>query len=205
MREGAYDLYQKSASGAGQEELLLKTGNGKFASDWAVSGRLLLYTELAPKTKYDVWILPMDREPKPAALLRTEFNERDGAFAPDGKWIAYASDESGRYEIHVQPHPATGAKWQVSRDGGHWPRWRQDGKELYWLDEDGTLMVAQVSMGPVFRPGMPQPLFETGITTLLERFAVSGGGKRFLVPMPVEERGGHPATVVWNWLAGTKR
>ena len=204
-REGAFDLYVKSASGAGQEELLLKTGNNKFATDWGAGGRLLLYQELDPKTKYDRWVLPIEGERKPAAFPRTEFNERDGAFAPDGKWIAYISDESGRGEVYVQPYPATGAKWQVSKDGGHWPRWRSDGRELYWMQEDGTLIAAEVIAGQTLQSGTPAALFETGITDAGERYAVSGDGKRFLVPMPVEQREGRPVTVVWNWLAGAKR
>jgi hypothetical protein len=151
-------------------------------------------------------VLPREGERKPVVFLRSEFNERDGAFSPDGNWIAYASDESGRYEIYVQPYPATGAKWQVSKDGGHWPRWRADGRELYWLEADGTLMAAEVSAAPAFRPGIPQPLFETRIQDLLERYAVSRDGKRFLVPMPVEEtEGARPLTVIQNWLAGAKR
>ncbi len=146
----------------------------------------------------------MTGERKPAVFLKTEFNEGWGVFSPDGKWIAYRSDESGRFEIYVQPYPATGAKWQVSRDGyGMDPRWRRDGREICWLDEDGTLMAAEVSMGQTFQPGNAAALFETGITRALERFAVTGDGKRFLVPVPVAEtEGARPVTVVWNWLAG---
>jgi Tol biopolymer transport system component len=203
---GADDLYVKSANGTGQEERLLKTINFRFASDWTAGGQWLLYSENDLKTKDDLWVLPMEGERKPVVFLRSEFNERDGAFSPDGNWIAYASDESGRYEIYVQPYPATGAKWQVSKDGGHWPRWRADGRELYWLEADGTLMAAEVSAAPAFRPGIPQPLFETRIQDLLERYAVSRDGKRFLVPMPVEEtEGARPLTVIQNWLAGAKR
>ncbi|MBE0659848.1 MAG: PD40 domain-containing protein [Bryobacteraceae bacterium] len=203
--EGPYALYLKSASGAGQEERLLKAGNPQFASDWTAKGDLLLYHEVDPKTKRDLWVLPMTGERKPAVFLKTEFNERQGAFSPDGKWIAYSSDESGRYEIYVQPYPATGAKWQVSRDGGRHPKWRRDGRELYWLEEDGTLMAAEVSMGQTFQPGNAGALFETGITNISELFAVTGDGKRFLLPMPAETEGARPVTVVQNWLAGARR
>ena len=204
---GRLDLYVKSASGEGQEELLLTTGNGRWATDWAGGGRLLLYVELDPETKRDLWVLPMEGERRPTPFLRTKFNERDGAFSPDGKWIAYASDESGRYEIYVQPYPATEAKWQVSRDGGRWPRWRGDGRELYWLEEDGTLLAAEVNVGSTFRSGNPQALFETRLEVAsFERYAVAKDGKRFLVSIPVDEgEGPRPVTVVQNWLARARK
>lgn len=203
-RVGSPNLSVKMANGGREEELLLKSPNAKIASDWA--GSLLLYTELDPKTKFDLWVLPMEGDRKPSPFLRTEFNEGFGKFSPGGKWIAYASDESGRQEIYVQPYPAPGAKWQVSRDGGRQPLWRRDGKELYWLDGDGTLMAAEVSVGSVFRSGTPQALFETGITSANERFEVSGDGKRFLVPVLTEDpRRAHPLTVVQNWLAAARR
>jgi hypothetical protein len=140
-------------------------------------------------------------------LLRTEFNDSDGAFSPGGKWIAYASDESGRNEVYVQPYPATGAKWQVSRDGGRWPRWRGDGRELYWLEEDGTLSAAEVNVAETFRPGNPQALFETRIeVTFFERFAVAKDGKRFLVPVPVADaETPRPLTLIQNWLARARK
>jgi hypothetical protein len=148
----------------------------------------------------------MTGERKPTVFLKTEFNERYGMFSPDGKWIAYTSDESGRDEIYVQPYPATGAKWQVSREGGRRPKWRQDGREIYWLAQDGTLMAAEVSIGRTFQPGNVTALFETGVTEYQERFAVTADGQRFLVPAPVEEtEGARPVTVVQNWLAGAKR
>jgi eukaryotic-like serine/threonine-protein kinase len=204
-REGPYNLYLKSASGAGQEERLLKSGNPQFANDWTATGDLLLYYESDPKTKMDLWVLPMTGERKPAVFLKTEFNENRGAFSPDGKWIAYTSDESGRLEIYVQPYPATGAKWQVSRDGGRRAKWRRDGREIYWLDEDGTLMAAEVSIGQTLQPGNAAALFETGIKNIIEHFAVTADGERFLLPMPPETEGARPVTVVWNWLAGARR
>lgn len=198
------NLYVKMANGGGKEELLLKSPNAQYPSDW--SGQLLLYSELDPKTKSDLLVLPMVGDRKPSPFIRTEFNESQGTFSPGGKWIAYSSDESGRAEIYVQPYPATGARWQVSRDGGRWSQWRRDGKELYWLDGDGTLMAAEVSVSPTFRYGTPQALFETGITSANERFAVSGDGKRFLIPALMEDpRSAHPLMVVQNWLAAAKR
>ena len=204
-REGSRHLYTKSTRGAGREELLLKTQNYKVPTSWSSDGRLLLYHELASKTKVDLWVLQMEGERKPVMFLRTEFNEHDGAFSPDGKWIAYVSDESGRYEVYVQPYPATGAKWQVSKDGGTRPRWRRDGKELFWLTEGGTLLAADVTAGPAFQSATPRRLFETRIAEPLGRYEVSGDGKRFLIPLPVETDTNRPLTLIENWLAAAKR
>ncbi len=203
---GVLNLYIKNASGAGQEERLLNAGNYRSASDWTAAGDLLVYHEGDPKTKLDLWVLPMTGERKPTVFLKTEFTERYGAFSPDGKWIAYTSDESGRDEIYVQPYPATGAKWQVSREGGRRPQWSRDRREIYWLEEDGTLMAAEWSMGRTFQPGKVAALFETGVTEYRERFAVTADGQRFLVPAPVEEtEGARPVTILQNWLAGARR
>ena len=204
-REGPYDLFMKSASGASQEELLLKTGGMKAASSWSSDGRLLFYYELDPKTKSDMWVLPMEGARKPVLFLRTEFDELGGALSDDGKWIAYFSDESGRVEVYVQPYPATGARWQVSKDGGTRPRWRRDGKEIFWLTEGGTMLAADVTAGPVFQSGTPRRLFETRIQEVSERYAVSADGKRFLIPLPVEADANRPITVIENWLAAAKR
>ena len=205
-REGTFSVYQRMASGAGQEELLVKSGMLAAPNDWSPDGRSLLFMSLHPKTKYDLWLLPMDGERKPVAVIQTEFNELNGAFFPDGRWIAYQSDASGRDEIYVEPYPATGAKQQVSNGGGYWPRWRRDGKELFWLEFDGTMMAAAVSAGQTFQAGVPAPLFETGVTMPFERYSVSPDGQRFLLPMRVGEAGvAGSATLVLNWLAGAKR
>jgi eukaryotic-like serine/threonine-protein kinase len=205
-RNGLFALYVKSTNGTGQEQLLLKTGNLKVPTSWSADGRRLLYHEVDVKTGSDLWVLPMEGEGKPAVFLRTDSNEREGAFSPDGKWIAYVSDESGRPQVYVQPYPATGAKWQVSKEGGLWPKWRRDGKEIYWLNEGGTLMSAEVSAGSALQPGIARPLFETHIQDLIrDPYTSSGDGKRFLVSMPLEADSGQPITVVENWLAGVKK
>jgi Tol biopolymer transport system component len=104
-RRGVYDLYQKTASGAGTEELLLATPQTKDQSDLSPDGHFLLYRSLDPKTSYDIWAVPLDGDRKPFPFVKTNFDERDGQFSPDGKWIAYQSNESGRFEIYVQPFP----------------------------------------------------------------------------------------------------
>ena len=205
-REGTFQLYVKSVGGTGPEELLLKTGSSKTPSSWAAGGRLLLYSETDPKTKEDLWVLPIDGERKPTVLLRTEFNEGDGSFSPDGKWIAYTSDESGKDEVYVQPYPATGVKSRVSKDGGRWPMWRRDGREMYWVDERGTIMSADLGAAPALQPGIPRAVFERRLQNPSDRYAVSGDGQRFLIPLPpVEVDAVRPVTVVQNFLAGAKR
>jgi serine/threonine protein kinase len=204
-RKGLFDLYLKSASGAGQAERLLKAEHSRIPTDWTATGDMLLYFDQNPKTKNDLMVLPMTGERKPAVFLKTEFNEEHGAFSPDGKWIAYASDESGRYEIYVQPYPVTGAKWQLSRDGGRIAKWRRDGRELYWLQPDGTMMAAEVSVGRTFQPGKVAALFAMGIMSSNDRYGVTADGKRFLVAARDETDNPQPVTVVWNWLAGARR
>src|SRR5207245_11498110 len=180
--------------------LLLKTVNAIFPSDWSPDGRFLLYYEISPKTKPDLWLLPdpggAPGVTKPVPFLQTEFSELDGAFSPDGKWIAYASDESGKYEIYVQTFPASGAKWQVSKGGGIHPKWRRDGKELFYLGGDGKMTAVEVEMkmGATFQAGIPQPLFETYITNVFVRYAVTRDGQRFLIPTRMGEAGATPAT-----------
>jgi hypothetical protein len=156
-----------------------------------------------------MWLLPdpggSPGDRKPIPFLQTEFNELRGAFSPDGKWIAYDSDESGRYEVYVQTFPVTGAKWQVSKGGGTHPKWRRDGKELLYLGADRRMTAVAVKTGGTFQAGNPQPLFETRITSPLARYAMTRDGQRFLVPTPMGEAGATFATVVINWTAGIKR
>jgi Tol biopolymer transport system component len=200
------DLYHKISSGAGNDELLLKSSDAKVPCDWSPDGRLLLYGELSSKTRSDLWVLPFSGDRKPISFLQTEFNEEDGAFSPDGKWIAYASDESGRYEVYVQTFPASGAKWQISKGGGTHPKWRGDGKELFYLGGIArTMMAVEVKAGATFQAGNPQPLFETRVPSPTVRYAVTRDGQRFLVPASITETGPTPVTVVINWMAGIKR
>ena len=216
-REGAYDLYQKDASGARDEELLLKTPANKFASGWSPDGRWLLYQTVDAKTSLDLWVLPLERRqpaPQPQPWLRTEFAERNGRFSPDGRWVAYDSNESGRHEIYVRPFlPGGGAgadKWPVSTGGGEQPRWRGDGKELFYLGPDRRLMTVQVKTGGGrFEAGLPKALFPTrasippGLSTAA--YAVSADAQRFLINTESEETGSQPATLVVNWTAGLKK
>jgi len=187
-RSGAFDLYQRAANGAGEDELLLKSTDNKYVNDWSRDGRFLLYEEQSAKEGRDLWVLPMDGagERKPASFLSTPFNETMGRFSPDGRWIAYASDESGRYEIYVRPFPPPaggGGKWMVSQGGGVEPRWRRDGKELFYIGADGQVMVSGVSAsGAAFQRGVPKPLFKVQIISGAS-WDVSADGTKFLFPI----------------------
>jgi len=138
---GAIDLYQKPSSGMGQEKVLLHSTETKIVTDLSRDGRYVLYEKLAAKGRSDLWILPLTGQQSPQPLLETEANEKQGQFSPDGKWIAYVSDETGKKEIYVRSFPpSTGGKWQISREGGEQPRWRSDGKEMYYVASDRKLM-----------------------------------------------------------------
>ena len=158
-RDGSFNLYLKPTSGAGESELLFQTDNNNAPRDWSRDGRLILFADQNPETGWDLWVLPLEGEKKPVPYLQTEFAEVMGQFSPDGRWVAYASNESGRSEIYVQPYPADGGKWQVSTDGGIQPRWRADGKELFYLTADDRVMAAEIEAGETFQPGVPHMLF----------------------------------------------
>jgi Tol biopolymer transport system component len=210
-RPGHYDLFIKAASGTGADEPLLATANNKIAYDWSRDGRFLMYAEADPKGKTDLWALPMDGPPearKPVPFLQTEFNEIQAQFSPDGHWVAYTSDESGRREVYVRPFPAADGKWKVSTDGGEEPRWRADGKELFFLASDGRLHAVSVRAATApksaFELGAPEPLFEPRIDTqsgnnLGISYEVSADGKHFLVVSSNGAQSDLPLTVVANW------
>ena len=209
IRADHWDIYQHAASGAGEDELLFKSDNDEFVTDWSRDGRFLLFQQTGGKGGgEDLWVLPMEggAERKPAPFLRTEFREREGHFSPDGRWIAYRSNESGKDEIYVRPFPAPaggGGKWMVSQSGGREPRWRRDGKELYFLAPDGTAMASEVNgSGAAFQAGIPKPLFK-----VLDggQWDVNADGTRFLVRVPGVGQEQAPFTVVLNWMALLKK
>jgi Tol biopolymer transport system component len=206
-REGSLNLYQKPASGAENEELLFKSSENKFPDSWSADGRFFLYSIQDAKQKGSLWVLPF-------SFLQTEFNEERGRLSPDGHWIAYASDESGRYEIYVRPFSpdsrgttsGTGGKWLISTEGGIDPRWRGDGRELYYLAPDGRLMAVEVSASPSFQVGVPKILFQTPLSSgSLSQWDVTADGKHFLFPAPTAQSAQAPFTVVLNWEAALKK
>ena len=214
VRSGIFSLYIKDTSGSAQEELLQKPQFSQFPTDWSRDGRLLLYVNTDSKTKWDLWTVPVDGERKPAPFLQTEFNECQGQFSPDGKWVAYASDESGPYEIYVRPFPAAAGKWRISIRGGQFPRWRRDGKELFYLSPDRKLMAVTIQAVPGAQPALeaaiPQALFDCSTASIAAGFnvfnyAVAADGKRFLMNTAGRDTVEAPVILVTNWLAGIKK
>jgi eukaryotic-like serine/threonine-protein kinase len=213
-RGGGYDLYTKSANGTGPEELLIQMGTGNgFATDWSRDGRFILYQRPGENTGQDLWVAPLLGDRKPFPYLETQFDEQEGRFSPDGKWIAYFSNESGRDEVYVQSFPLSGAKFQISRDGGTEPQWRSDGNELFYLTADRNLMAASVelsrSASEPFQVGQPKlllsvpPVFSNGFAR--RSYAVSSDGQQFLITDAGGAGSSPPLTVVLNWQAGLKK
>jgi eukaryotic-like serine/threonine-protein kinase len=219
VRSGRTGLYQKAANGAGGEQLLLEPSGSRNLDDWSRDGHFLLYSQVDSKTRADLWVMPLAGDRQPTVYVNSEFNETHGQFSPDGHWIAYASDESGRPEIYVRPFPLTAdsGKWTVSNGGGVMPRWRRDGKELFFLTTNfHTVMVAEVSNTPSFTASVPVPAFSASI----QNNAATGGGgsdsfnwdvtadgKKFLLAtVATQEHLPQPAiSVVLNWTALLKQ
>jgi eukaryotic-like serine/threonine-protein kinase len=209
LQDGPPHLYQKVSSSAGNDEALLKTPIAKISFDWSRDGRYIIYGVVDPKTSWDLWTLPLDDTSKPVPFLQTNSDERRAKFSPNGRWVSYESNESGTYEVYVRPFPVTPGKWQVSTTGGEQPRWRRDGKELFYLSSDHKLMSVEVNTdGSTFEYRTPTALFPTrvgGIDTLGDIYDVTADGQRFILNNLVAEATYTPITVVLNWTADLKR
>jgi roadblock/LC7 domain-containing protein len=216
--KGVLGVYQKASDGSGNEELLWKGEGVVGPSDWSPDGRFVLFSVNDPKTGLDQWWLQTQGDHKAAPLLHTEFTELAGRFSPDGKWVAYFSNRSGRSEVYVQPfHPdnasAPSPEFVVSKGGAiGMPRWRSDGKEIYYLSRDGKIMAVDVSTSPSFHAGEPKVLFEApaGFVRSNTPGALADAakdGKRFLLVMPVARAATaqEQFTAVLNWTAALKK
>jgi hypothetical protein len=204
-RTGSLNLYEKNASGVGQEEVLDKDQRARAPRDWSHDGRYLIEeVGRSAKTGLAVWVLPLFGDRKPFAYLESEFDQDHPRVSPNGQWLAYHSNETKRNEIYVQSFPKPGGKWQVSTDGGANPVWSRDGKELFFLSPNGKMMAVDVKSGAgsKFDNGLAKALFD--LPNSASSFDVSKDG-RFLIPAPVEQTAAAPITVVVNWAAGLKR
>jgi eukaryotic-like serine/threonine-protein kinase len=212
---GLNEFYGKSAGGGGKEEMVLPqevvraTGAqtvNQIPWDWSPDGKYLLFS-LIGGSALDLWLLPLTGDPKPVSFLAAPGDQVHGNFSPDGRLVAYSSNESGRFEIHVQTFPLSDRQWTVSNNGGYEPRWRADGREMYYLSEDRKLMAVPVGQGPSFRT--PQALFQTRVTPGVNQFRThyvpSRDGQRFLVNTQSGDPSPTPITVVLNWTAGLKK
>ncbi|HJZ13336.1 MAG TPA: hypothetical protein VJ521_14365, partial [Acidobacteriota bacterium] len=201
---GKFDnLYLKSSSGMGAEQLLVDTPLDKAVTDWSRDGRFILYEQAeAGKNKGNIWVLPMSGDRKPYPLLQTPFDEGGASFSPDGKWIAYTSDESGRRELYVMPFDkSAGGKWQVSTSGAAGGGWSSD-REITYLSVDGSLMAVPVRAGNAFESDAPVLLFKA------DQYGCGDGaanGQRFLVCLREQAEQNLPIAIISNWTSTLKK
>jgi eukaryotic-like serine/threonine-protein kinase len=204
-RTGHRDLYQKASNGVSADErLLADSSTDSTPASWSPDGRFLLYTRGGPRTGSDLWALPLFGDRKPVPVLQDPFNQLNGRFSPDGRWIAYVSNETGGTEIYVVPFPGPGDKVRISSNGGAWPRWRRDGKELFYLGPGFTVMAASVNgHSSRFEVIETKALFSVSQMAGTGGYDVSADGQRFL--LLAEPRQAAPLTVVVNWTAGLRK
>ena len=200
-RKGPFDLYETSANGSGKDDAILESPQTKIPSSWSADGRYILYDAFDPKGT-GIWAMPLTGDRKPFAVVARNFVALAGQFSRDTQWIAYQASESGRFEVYVQSFPNGGERRQVSLDGGAAPQWRADGKELYFLALDNTMMAVSISSAAgKITSGKPVPLFKlTNVKTSggLRPFVVAPDGQRFLVNVPADNYP-VPITVIFNW------
>jgi len=190
---------------------LLVSANTLVApKSWSPDGRFLLYAQIHPGTGSDLMALPLEGERKPFPVVQTPANEDQGQFSPDGHWVAYTSNESRLSEIYVIPFPpsSSGGKWLVSRGGGVQPRWRRDGKELFYISPESKMMAVEVNTQPVFQAGNPQALFlteivDTGIRTGPMSWDIAPDGRFLIITENAPQTSS--VTVVLNWRAGIRK
>jgi Tol biopolymer transport system component len=202
--DGKFSLFRRSAGG-GEDELLIQSARGIGGPDWSSDG-VMIFTEGHDATGRDLWTLvPGGRNKQ--EFLKTPFNEWAGEFSPDGRWVAYQSNESGRSEVFVRPYPKDERAFPISRGGGRAVRWRGDGKELYFIAPDGMLMVSRIDTSKGFHATVPQRLFQTNLLLAQNNhpYDVDSDGDRFLIPVILNPPGAAPITVVLNWTARLRR
>ncbi len=210
-----FDLFLRPVDGTTAAQPLLKNGQQNYATDWSADGRFILYNVIDPVSGYDVAAVPSDGSGSPVPLANSRFEERQGQFAPNGRWFAFQSDESGRFEIYLQPFPGPGPKLPVTTEGGTQPRWRGDGRELFYVAPDATLMAVPVTWSRDGSPdvGRPTVLFRTDMVgggapglpgTSRFEYAVKKDASVFLVNTRDGASQTAPITIVLNWAAGAK-
>ncbi len=205
-RKSSGDIYSKDGAGTANEEPLVASLALKIPQDWSPDGRVLLFQANDPRTRtgWDVWTYStVDRKAKP--FLQTPFSEVLPRFSPDGRWVTYTSNESGREEIYVAPFPGPGGKWQVSTAGGRAPSWTRGGREIVYEAPGYEMTAVEVQTAPTFQVGIPKALFKVAVQVPPGRhWDVTSDGERFLVSLRSGDQTSDPVTLVQNWAAGRK-
>ncbi|MBV9303914.1 MAG: PD40 domain-containing protein [Acidobacteriaceae bacterium] len=198
-------IFERRASGGGADELLVKSDTLAVPKSWSPDGRFMLYVQVNAATGTDLLAIPLQGDRKPFVLAQTRTTEDQGQFSPDGHWVAYTSNESGLSEIYVIPFPpsSSGGKWLVSRGGGVQARWARNGRELFYIAPDNTMMEVDINTRPTFQAGTPRPLFQTemvdtGIRSGPNSWDLAPDGKRFLIISPKSQYTAS-ITLVLNW------
>jgi Tol biopolymer transport system component len=216
QRAGAFNIFWKAADGSGAEERLTTSQHLQSPTSFSPDGHTLHYYEQGQEAGYDLWVLPLDGDRKPQPFLQTPSNERNSRLSPDGRWMAYISDESGRYEAYVQPFPGPGRKWPISTDGGAEVAWSPKGNELFFRTggQREKMMAVDIQTQPSFSAAKARLLFEgpfadnSASGSWAADYSTSLDGRRFLMLKPVQQQ---PATaltqidVVQNWFEELKR
>jgi serine/threonine-protein kinase len=207
-REGPHNIFWKATDGSGAAERLAFSDGHQDIGSWSPDGKILSFSEARPETKLDIWLLYVEEPRRAESFLQTEFDEEHPMISPDGRWIAYTSNESGRSEVYVQPFPNGGRKWQISTDGGSGPRWARNGQELFY-HKGPRMMVVAVETAADFIAGRPEFLFEVdGLYDVGQggpNYDITPDGKRFVFTQPKPQPRATQINVVQNWFAELKR
>ena len=216
-RDGVMDLYEKPVSGSEVEHPILKSAHRKTPTDWSLDGEFVFFNQEDARGARDVWALPMTGDKTPFAILQSDFDEANAVLSPDGKWLAYASDEAGDYQVYVQPfagRPGSkadlgeGRKTIVSTAGGYHPCWTADGRQLLYLGLDKKLLAVNVVTNPTFTLGATTVLFQTslrGSVATARVYDVTPDGKRFIMSIVPDDRAQASITLMLNWPSSLNR
>ena len=206
-RDGGWNLYWRAADGSGEATRLLASENELWPHSFSPDGKVLAYWEIDAETARDIWILPVEGDPTPIPFLLTPYNERAPVFSPDGRWISYISDESGRDEVYIRPYPGPGAQTTVSTGGGVEPIWAPDGRRLFYRDANSMMVVSVETRNGIF-VSKPTVLFEDrydrGVAGNLS-YDLAPEGDRFLMIQPLGGRTSASFRVVLNWFDDVRR
>jgi Tol biopolymer transport system component len=206
-RDGPWDLYESDVAPdpSGRtpaERLVLRSATNKHPQTWGAHGAALIYTDEDPATGEDLWMIELGADRPPRSVLKTPFDEREADLSADGRWLAYASDESGRMEVYVRPFPSGGEAWRISPSGGIEPRWRADGSELFYVGPDRRLMAVAIGRGSAFTAGVPAVVSDVRVgESSWWDYAVTPDGQQFIVKQAMSEEHSTPINVVLDWRA----